>query len=164
MGEIMKHIKQGLNECFPTVLAMLSGIDVNKILADAQVISPVVHNWARFNAGEVKPDDDVSMVYRALARKYAPYLVEHCAPVSVNVLLRDNRYLGYYEFIAKTARGKGAVLLGSRFRTKPCAHIAAYEDGLIYCGNQDGTMKARDYYILCAKLTPLCPYGVVSEY
>jgi hypothetical protein len=158
----MIHIKQQKDECFPTTLAMLAGVDVNKILADAQAISPITHSWASFTSYD--NPDAITMTYRALCRKYAPWLIDYCEPVRAFDMARDNKFMGYDEYMKKTANGRGAVLLCSRYLSKPCAHICAFENGVIYCSGQDAPMSARDYYIKMASRTPLCPYAVVSEY
>jgi len=161
----MKHIKQRKNECFITVLAMLSDTDVNKIIADAQIITPTQHSWSDYlSSSAPKPDDDAHMVFRALARKYAPYLVDHCGPASVKEVAEKKLYLTCAEFERKTARGKGAVIMVSRFLSRPGAHIAAYENGLIYCSDQDGPMTAREYYKFLATQTILCPFAVIPEF
>lgn len=157
----MQFIKQGKDECYIATLAMLSGVDYNKILSDATAISPVIHNWSMFtNAAN---PDDITMSYRALARKYAPYLMDYCDPVSSYKIAEQRKFIGYAEYMEKTSLGRGAVLLASRYLSRPGAHIAAYETGVIYCPSQDGPMSARDYYIKCASKTTLCPYAIVSE-
>ena len=168
----MQHLKQGELACFPTVLAMLSGIDVNKILADAQVINPLVHTWAdAMTKNMSQPGDDLDMVYKALARKYAPYLIDHTAPVKVKDVGAAKQYMSYQAFISTTATGRGAILLCSRFISIPRAHIAAFEQGVIFDPGLDGSMPAHDYYVMLSKvkpgtpgIAPLCPIRVVSEY
>src|SRR5690349_3960991 len=106
----MKHVKQGMNECFPTVLAMLTDTDVNKIIADAQVISPLCHSWDAATAN-ADPNGDAAMVYRALARKYAPYLLDYVAPVNVKQIAEKGLFMSYRAFIEQTKHGKGAVVM-----------------------------------------------------
>ncbi len=158
----MKHLKQGLNECFPTVLAMLTDNDVNKIIADAKILSPLVHSWSDASSGHCELNDDMAMVYRALARKYAPYLLDYVAPVNVKQTADKGLFMSYRAFIEQTRQGKGAVVMCSRFISRPAGHIAAYENGLIYCGNMDGPMSAHDYYKFLATQTVLCPFAVIS--
>lgn len=168
----MQHIKQGDLACFPTVLAMLSGNDVNKIIAEAQLINPLVHSWgdAMLQAMS-KPGDDLDMVYKALARKYAPYLIEHTSPVRVKDIGAAGKFMSYHAFISATATGRGAILLCSRFISCPAAHIAAFEQGIIFDPGLDGPIPAHDYYVWLSKITPntpnlapLCPHTVVAEY
>jgi hypothetical protein len=160
----MEHIKQGNNQCFPTVLAMLSGTDVNKILAESQAMSPIVHSWADYLKDEGNADE-ITNTYRALCRKYAPYLIDYCKPISVNDCIQRKLYMSYAMFTAFIAQNRrGAVLLCSRFRSQPCAHIAAFENSLIYDGNLDGPVTAHEYYKMLATKTVMCPYAVVSEY
>lgn len=158
----MKHIKQGTNECFPTVLAMLTDQDVNKILAEAQAISPITHSWGDFAA--TGNPEEITLTYRALCRKYAIWLIDYCEPVSAFKTARDNKYLSYEVYMDKTARGRGVVLLCSRFMSRPGAHICAFEEGVIYCSGMDGPISAHDYYVKCAMHSILCPYAVVVEY
>ena len=167
----MKHIKQGDLACFPTVLAMLSGTDVNKIMADAQVINPLVHTWGDAMMQQMaKPGDDLDMIYKALARKYAPYLIDHTSPVRVKDVSAAGRYMSYQAFISATATGRGAIFLCSRYISRPCAHIAAFEQGVIFDPGLEGPISAHDYYVFLSKIksndkiAPLCPINVVSEY
>ena len=159
----MQHIKQGLNECFPTVLAMLTGTDVNKVIADAKILSPTVHDWNQATQ-DANPDSDASLTYRGLARKYAPWLLDYVAPVNVKQIADAGRFMSYRAFVDQTKQGRGAVVMCSRFISRPAGHIAAYENGLIYCGNMEGPMSAHDYYKMLATKTVLCPFAVVPEY
>jgi hypothetical protein len=158
----MKHIKQATNECFPTTLAMLTDRDVNEILAASQAISPIQHSWSSFTSTD--NPEDITMTYRALARKYAPYLIDYCEPVSAFKIAEQKKYIGYQAFINMTATGKGAVLSVSRYIDKPLAHICAYEKGVVYDGCLDKELLSHDYYVNLAKKTVLCPYAIVSEY
>jgi len=164
----MDHIKQATNECFPTVLAMLSGTDVNKVLADTQAISPITHSWTSYiDTGNRDKDtaDEVTAVYRALARKYAPYLIDYVAPVSVKDCIEKSLYLNYEAFMTFVKKlRRGAIISCSRFKSIPVAHIAAFENGLVYDGNLDGPISAHEYYKKLANDTPMCPIAVVSEY
>ncbi len=162
----IKHIKQGHNECFPTVLAMLSGVDVNKIIADSKALSPTVHSWSDAVSVPSKLGEltEVELVYRALARKYAPYLLEHVAPVNVKEMGDRKAFLSYGEFRELTRLGKGAVILCSRYISMPAGHIAAYEQGLIYCGNMEGPVSSHEYYKWLATKTPMCPVYVIPEF
>src|SRR5689334_8814989 len=132
----IKHIKQGKNECFPTVLAMLTGKSVDEIIASARVISPRVHSWDEATANS-DHNGDAAMVYRHLARKYTPYLLDYVAPVNVKQISEAGLFMSYRHFIELTKHGRGAVVMCSRFISRPAGHIAAYETGLIYCGNMD---------------------------
>lgn len=166
----MRHIKQRKNECFPTVLAMLSGESIDKIIAGARVIIPTCYSWEYVTQQDASLDGDLAMAYRHLARKYAPYLLDYVAPVSVKVCAEQKLYMSYRTFIDKTRLGRGAVILCSRYASRPGGHIAAFENGIIFDPGEDGPMPAHDYYCLWAKLKPesnripLCPIYVVSEY
>jgi hypothetical protein len=143
---------------------MLSGEDVNKILAEARVMSPIVHSWAQYTSDRSN-DEEIGNIYRALARKYFPALIDHVQPISVNDCLARKLFMDYKAFMSAIhASKRGAVLLCSRFRSKPCAHIAAFEDGLIYDGNLEGPISAHDYYRLLATDSIMAPYVVVAEY
>jgi hypothetical protein len=164
----MEHIKQGNDECFPTVLAMLTGVDVNKILAETQAISPCVHSWASYlgtGYRDQETAEEITNVYRALASKYAPYLIDHVKPVSVKDCIEKSLYLKYDTFMifVKSFR-RGAIISCSRYKSTPGAHIAAFENGLVYDGNLDGPVSAHEYYKKLAKDTPMCPIAVVAEY
>jgi len=159
----IKHIKQGKNECFPTVLAMLTGKSVDEIIASARIISPLVHSWDEARA-DSDLDGNAAMVYRHLARKYAPYLLDYVAPVNVKNISERKLFMPYATFVEATRQGRGAVVMCSRFISRPAGHIAAFENGLIYCGNMEGPMPAYDYYKLLASKTVLCPFAVISEY
>lgn len=158
----MRHIKQRKNECFPTVLAMLTGIDVNKILAESQTINPVYHSWS--DAMRLGDQTNITMAYRALARKYAPYLIDHVEPFNTEKLINGKLYMSYQDYAQQTKLGRGALILGSRYRSTPAAHIAAYENGLIYCSDCDSAVTSREYWIFLSEKTPLCPIRVVPEF
>jgi len=157
----MEHIKQAKDECFPTVLAMLSGVDVNKILADGKAMTPLIHSWSMFTS--IGNPDDITSTYRMLARKYAPFLIDYCEPISAYEVAKTRGYMSYKDFYAQTLHGKGAALYVSRYLSSPGAHITAYEDGFIYCGNQDGPMTAREYWVKLASKSILCPFKVIPE-
>jgi hypothetical protein len=166
----MEHIKQADDECFPTVLAMLTGVDVNKILADTQALSPVAHSWTDYlnSSNDIEKQEEIANTYRSLCRKYAPYLIDAPAIgsfIKVTDCIEKSLYLKYDTFMLfiKSFR-RGAIISCSRFKSIPGAHIAAFESGLVYDGNLDGPILAHEYYKKLAKDTPLCPIAVVSEY
>lgn len=164
----MRHIKQRLNECFPTVIAMLNDMDVDAIIAEFQITSTTRHDWASFLASNPTPDpnilDEVTLTYRAICRKYAPYLLDHVRPVNAIDVATRGLFMSYNDYRLKTSEGKGAVLMCTRLKSQAGGHIAAYERGKMYCGNQDGPMSAKDYWILLATKTILCPCGVIPAY
>jgi hypothetical protein len=147
---------------------MLSDTDVNKILAETQAISPCVHSWASYlNTGnrDSETAEEITNVYRSLCRKYAPYLIDYVKPFSVKDCIERKLYLSYEAFMhfVKSFR-RGAVISCSRYKSRPGAHIAAFELGLVYDGNLDGPISAHEYYKKLAKDTTMCPIAVVSEY
>src|SRR5580765_5416329 len=125
----MKHIKQRKNECYLTTLAMLTGKSVDEILASAQVMSPYTHSWDSFTSFD--PMSDIKIVYKALARKYAPWLASQIDfPNSRDIYKPGFFDISSDDYIDLTEEGRGAILLVA---TNPfCAHICAFENGIIY--------------------------------
>jgi len=147
---------------------MLNDMDVDAIIGEFQITSATMHDWDSLLATNRSPDpdmlDDAALTYRAICRKYAPYLIEYTRPVSAIDIASKGLFMAYRDYILKTALGKGAVVMCSRLKSQPGAHIAAYECGQIYCSDQDGPMGAKEYWIMLATTTILCPFKVIPAY
>jgi hypothetical protein len=155
----MRLIKQRKNECYLCTLAMLSDRSVDEILAHASVLSPYQHSWGMFTS--TGNQGDIDLTYRALARKYVPWLMGVGSGLNVKEMLtKPNFFMLSDDYIAETGEGIGVALLAC---PNPVgAHIVAWQDGLIYDSSIDQPLDSFEHFVAVAS-HGMVPFKVIRK-
>jgi hypothetical protein len=140
----LNHQRQGINECLPTTIAMLSGQPRHKIIKKILGKLPIWDINRYMSWSRAYSRSDIIRIHGIIDRLFSDIGIPRMSADSIQASVNIPQTL---------PKGRGSILVFFENDTK---HIVAFEDGFVYDGNYSLPWSWLDWIISIPALYGSC--------